>query len=220
MAFDVWFSESSLADSGAIEQTLADLLARDAPDKPEDVDEWKVAYEADGATWLRSTVFGDDKDRVLVKTDGEYTYLLPDIAYHRDKFARGFELLINVWGADHHGYVSRLKNAVQALGHDPDELEIVITQLVSLFKNGEPVRLSKRTGQIVTIDEIVDEIGADSARHHLPAPVDGQPADRRPGRGGQPGHGEPGLLRAVRPRPDPVHRAQGGRAGGRAGPAG
>ncbi|MET0911719.1 MAG: arginine--tRNA ligase [Acidimicrobiales bacterium] len=164
VAFDVWFSESSLADSGAIEQTLADLLARDAPDKPEDADEWKVAYEADGATWLRSTVFGDDKDRVLVKTDGEYTYVLPDIAYHADKFARGFDLLINVWGADHHGYVSRLKNAVQALGHDPDELEIVITQLVSLFKNGEPVRLSKRTGQIVTIDEIVDEIGADSAR--------------------------------------------------------
>src|SRR4029450_7493579 len=111
-----------------------------------------------------STDYGDDKDRVLVKSDGEYTHALADIAYHRDKFARGFELLINVWGADHHGYVRRLKAAVQALGHDPDELEIVITQLVSLFKGGVPLRLSKRTGDLVTIDEILDEVGPDAAR--------------------------------------------------------
>jgi arginyl-tRNA synthetase len=152
ITFDVWFSERSLAESGAIEQTLADLRDRG------------VAYDADGATWLRSSEFGDDKDRVIVKSDGEYTYLLPDIAYHRDKFARGFDLLINVWGADHHGYVPRLKAAVQTLGHDRDALEIVITQLVSLFKSGVPVRLSKRTGNIVTIDEIVDEVGPDAAR--------------------------------------------------------
>ena len=152
ITFDVWFSERSMVETGAIEQALADLRERG------------VAYDQDGATWLRSTDYGDDKDRVLVKSDGEYTYLLPDIAYHRDKFARGFELLVNVWGADHHGYLSRLEAAVQALGHDPDELEIVITQLVNLLKAGRPVRLSKRTGQIVTIDEIVDEVGADSAR--------------------------------------------------------
>jgi arginyl-tRNA synthetase len=152
ISFDVWFSERSMVATGAIEQALDDLRARGA------------AYDQDGATWLRSSDFGDDKDRVLVKSDGEYTYLLPDVAYHRDKFARGFELIINVWGADHHGYVSRLKAAVQALGHDPDELEIVITQLVNLLKDGEPVRLSKRTGHLVTIDEIVDEVGSDSAR--------------------------------------------------------
>jgi len=152
VTFDVWFSERSMVATGAIEQALADLRERGA------------AYDQDGATWLRSSDYGDDKDRVLVKSDGEYTYLLPDIAYHGDKFARGFELLINVWGADHHGYVSRLKAAVQALGHDPDELEIVITQLVNLLKDGEPVRLSKRTGQLVTIDEIVEEVGSDSAR--------------------------------------------------------
>ena len=152
IVFDTYFSECSMVASGAIEQTLADLRDRG------------VAYDQDGATWLRSTDYGDDKDRVLVKTDGEYTYLLPDIAYHRDKFARGFELLINVWGADHHGYVSRLKAAVQALGHDPDELEIVITQLVNLLRAGEPVRLSRRAGNIITLAEILDEVGADSAR--------------------------------------------------------
>ena len=152
VVFDTWFSERSMVASGTIDQTLADLRERGA------------AYEADGATWLRSSDYGDDKDRVLVKTDGEYTYLLPDIAYHRDKFARGFELLINVWGADHHGYVSRLKAAVQSLGHDPDELEIVITQLVNLLRAGEPVRLSRRAGNIITLAEILDEVGADSAR--------------------------------------------------------
>jgi arginyl-tRNA synthetase len=150
--FDTWFSERSLIEDDAIEAALQELRDRG------------VIFEADGAVWLRSTDYGDDKDRVLVKSDGEYTYALPDIAYHRDKFARGFELLINVWGADHHGYVRRLKAAVQALGHDPDELEIVITQLVSLFKGGVPLRLSKRTGDLVTIDEILDEVGPDAAR--------------------------------------------------------
>jgi arginyl-tRNA synthetase len=165
IVFDTYFSERSLVGDGAIEQTLSDLKDRDAPDKPEDEDgDWKVAYEHDGATWLRSTAYGDDKDRVIVKTDGDYTYLLPDIAYHRSKFARGFELLINVWGADHHGYVQRLKAAVATLGHDPDALEIVITQLVSLLRNGEPVRLSRRAGNIITLEEILDEIGPDAAR--------------------------------------------------------
>ena len=150
--FDTWFSESSMVDSGAIDETLADLRAHD------------VAYDDDGATWLRSTNFGDDKDRVLVKTDGELTYLTPDIAYHRDKFARGFDLLIDVWGADHHGYVPRMRAALQALGHDPAAFEVPIVQLVNLVRAGEPVRLSKRAGDIVLLADLLDEVGPDVAR--------------------------------------------------------
>lgn len=150
--FDSWFSEKSMVASGAIDVTLSDLRERG------------VVYELDGATWLRSTDYGDDKDRVLIKSDGEFTYLLPDIAYHRDKFARGYDLLIDVWGADHHGYVPRMKAAMQALGHDPAELECAIIQLVNLLKGGEPVRFSKRAGDIVELSEVLDEVGADAAR--------------------------------------------------------
>jgi len=150
--FDTWFSERSMVDSGAIVQTLADLHARGA------------VYEADGATWLRSSAYGDDKDRVLVKRDGEYTYLLPDIAYHRDKFARGFALLIDVWGADHHGYVPRMRAAMQALGHPVEQFEVAITQLVNLVRGGEPVRLSKRAGDIIELRDVLDEVGPDAAR--------------------------------------------------------
>jgi arginyl-tRNA synthetase len=150
--FDTWFSERSLVESGEVEATLDDLRGHDA------------AYDADGAVWLRTERFGDQKDRVLVKSDGEPTYLLPDVAYHRSKFARGFDLLIDVWGADHHGYVSRLKAAIQALGHDPDELEIILGQLVNLLRSGEPVRMSKRTGDIVELAEVLDEVGPDAAR--------------------------------------------------------
>lgn len=151
VSFDTWFSERTLVESGAIDATLAELRARD------------MAYDHDGATWLRSTQFGDDKDRPLVKSDGEYTYVLPDIAYHRDKFARA-DRLVDVWGADHHGYVPRMKAAVQALGHDPDELECRITQLVNLLDGGEPVRLSKRAGDIIELADVFDEVGADAAR--------------------------------------------------------
>ena len=150
--FDTWFSERSMIESGAIEATLEDLRARG------------YVYDADGAVWLRTTDFGDDKDRVLVKSDGEPTYVLPDIAYHRDKFARGFGLLIDVWGADHHGYQQRLKVGVQALGHDPDELEIILGQFVTLMRGGEEVRLSRRAGNIVTLAEVLDEVGPDAAR--------------------------------------------------------
>jgi arginyl-tRNA synthetase len=150
--FDSWFSERSMVESGAISTTLADLRERG------------VAYDHDGAVWLRSTDFGDDKDRVLVKSDGEFTYLLPDIAYHRDKFGRGYDLLIDVWGADHHGYVPRMKAAMQALGHDPGELECAIIQLVNLIKGGEPVRFSKRAGDIVELADVLDEVGPDAAR--------------------------------------------------------
>ena len=150
--FDNWFSEKSTVASGAIDVTLADLRERG------------VVYEEGGAVWLRSTDYGDDKDRVLIKSDGEFTYLLPDIANHRDKFARGYDLLIDVWGADHHGYVPRMKAAMQSLGHDPAELECAIIQLVNLLKGGEPVRFSKRAGDIVELSEVLDEVGADAAR--------------------------------------------------------
>jgi arginyl-tRNA synthetase len=150
--FDTWFSERSLVDSGAMEATLDDLRSHG------------VVADADGAVWLRSTDFGDDKDRVLIRSDGEPTYLLPDIAYHRDKFARGFDLLIDVWGADHHGYVPRMKAAIQAVGHDPAELEVSIVQLMTLMRDGTVVKLSKRTGDIVELREVIDEVGADAAR--------------------------------------------------------
>ena len=150
--FDTWFSERSMIESGAIEATLDDLRSHG------------VTYEKDGAVWLRTTDFGDDKDRVIVKSDGEPTYALPDIAYHRDKFARGFGLLIDVLGADHHGYAPRLKAGVQALGHDPDELEIVLGQLVKLLRDGQPVRLSRRAGDIVALSDLLDAVGPDVAR--------------------------------------------------------
>ena len=150
--FDHWFSERDMVATGAIERTLEDLRSRG------------VVYDEDGAVWLRSTDYGDDKDRVLVKSDGEYTYLLPDIAYHRDKFARGWDLLVDVLGADHHGYVARMKAAAEALGHRPDDLEMVITQLVRLERDGEEVKISKRSGDLVTLEELIEEIGADAVR--------------------------------------------------------
>ena len=152
IGFEVWFSERTLVEGDAVDATLQDLRDRD------------MAFDEDGAVWLRSTTYGDDKDRVLIKSDGEFTYLLPDIAYHRDKFGRGFDLLIDIWGADHHGYVARMKAAIQALGHDPTELDVQLTQLVSLRRGGEEVRLSKRTGDIIELRELIDEVGADAAR--------------------------------------------------------
>jgi len=154
IAFDVWFSERSMVESGAIADTLDELRAADA------------AFDADGATWLRSTVCGDDKDRVLVKSDGELTYLAPDIAYHRDKFSRS-QRLFNVWGADHHGYVPRMKAAMALLGHDPDELEIAVMQLVDLVRDGCEVKMSGRSGEVIELDWLLDEVGADAARFAL-----------------------------------------------------
>ena len=154
VAFDTWFSEQSLADAGAIEDTLAALDAAGA------------SYESEGARWLRSSDYGDDKDRVMVKSDGDYTYMLPDVAYHRNKLDRaGAEgLLINVLGADHHGYVARMKAALAALGHDPDRLEVEVIQLVRLERDGEEVRLSKRTGDLIELRDVIDEVGADATR--------------------------------------------------------
>ncbi|HWO76992.1 MAG TPA: arginine--tRNA ligase [Bacillus sp. (in: firmicutes)] len=151
--FDVWYSETSLYKNGKIDETLAKLR------------ELGHIYEEDGAVWFRSTQFGDDKDRVLVKNDGTYTYLTPDIAYHEDKFARGFETLINIWGADHHGYIPRMKAAMEALGHNPDDLEVEVIQLVHLYKNGEKMKMSKRTGKAVTMRELVEEVGLDAVRY-------------------------------------------------------
>jgi len=152
VTYDTWFSERSLLTSGAIDATLADLRARG------------VVYDAADAVWLRTTDFGDDKDRVLVKSDGEPTYLLPDIAYHRDKYARGWELLVDVWGADHHSHVARMKAALQALGHDPSDFEVTLTQLVKLERGGEEVKISKRTGDIIELRDLLDEVGPDAVR--------------------------------------------------------
>lgn len=151
--FDVWYSETSLYHNGKIDRALEALRKADH------------IYEEDGATWFRSTAFGDDKDRVLIKNDGSYTYLTPDIAYHQDKLERGFEKLINVWGADHHGYIPRMKAAIQALGYKEDTLEVEIIQLVHLFKDGEKMKMSKRTGKAVTMRELTEEVGLDAVRY-------------------------------------------------------
>ena len=121
-------------------------------------------YEKDGARWLKSTDYGDDKDRVVIRDNGVPTYLAADIAYHRDKFRRKFDRIINIWGADHHGYVCRVKAAVSALGYDPDALEVLLLQMVSLYRNGQLVKMSKRTGESVTLAELIEEVGTDAAR--------------------------------------------------------
>ncbi|RAS86735.1 arginine--tRNA ligase [Priestia endophytica] len=151
--FDVWYSETSLYQNGKIDDALETLKEQDH------------VYEEEGATWFRSTTFGDDKDRVLIKNDGSYTYLAPDIAYHQDKLKRGFNKLINVWGADHHGYIPRMKAAIQALGYDKDTLEVEIIQLVHLYKDGEKMKMSKRTGKAVTMRDLVEEVGLDATRY-------------------------------------------------------
>ncbi|MFK3960967.1 arginine--tRNA ligase [Pseudalkalibacillus hwajinpoensis] len=151
--FDVWFSETSLYKSSKIDDVLAKLNERGE------------TFEQDGATWFRSTTYGDDKDRVLIKGDGSYTYLTPDIAYHQDKLSRGFDKLINIWGADHHGYIPRMKAAIEALGYKREQLEVEIIQMVNLFKDGEKMKMSKRTGKAVTLRELMDEVGIDAMRY-------------------------------------------------------
>jgi arginyl-tRNA synthetase len=153
VGFDVWYSETSLYESGQVEQGLEALKATGH------------VYEEEGATWLSTMTFGDDKNRVLVKNDGSYTYLTPDIAYHRDKFSRGFDQMINIWGADHHGYIPRVKAAMAALGNDPNKLTVLIAQMVSLFQNGEKMKMSKRTGKAVTMEDLMDEVGIDAIRY-------------------------------------------------------
>ncbi|MEI3604255.1 arginine--tRNA ligase [Pseudogracilibacillus sp. SE30717A] len=151
--FDNWFSEMSLYKNDKIKETL------------EQLDQKGYIYEDEGATWFRSTDFGDDKDRVLIKRDGSYTYLTPDIAYHKDKLERGFDKVINIWGADHHGYVNRMSAAIQALGYSTEKFGVNIIQLVNLFENGEKVRMSKRTGKAVALRELMDDVGVDAVRY-------------------------------------------------------
>jgi len=151
--FDVIFLESRLYEEKLIEQTLADLAKR------------QYTYEQDGALWLKSTAFGDDKDRVLRKSDGTYTYLMPDIAYHRHKRERGFERAIDIWGADHHGYVARVQAAMHALGYPADFFRAELVQLVRVMRGGEEMRFSKRTGEFVSLRDLVQETGVDAARY-------------------------------------------------------
>jgi len=168
--FDVWFSERTLHAPGpngepsAIERGIETLR------------EAGYIYELDGALWFRTTDFGDDKDRVLKKADGDYTYFAADIAYHANKFDRGFDRVIDLWGADHHGYVKRMLAGAAALGH-PGKLDMVIGQLVNLFRNGEAVRMSKRTGEMVTFEELLDDVGPDAARYFFLRRSTDQPLD-------------------------------------------
>jgi arginyl-tRNA synthetase len=150
--FDTWFSERTLHERGDVARVLADLRARG------------VLYEQDGATWLRATDFGDPRDRVLVKSDGATTYLCNDLAYHRSKIERGWEHLIDIWGADHHGQVKSLQSGMEALGYPEGEPEVLLGQLVKLVKDGNPVRISKRTGNVITLADILDDVDPDVAR--------------------------------------------------------
>jgi arginyl-tRNA synthetase len=165
VSFDVWTSEASLYEGGDLEWRgfhgeVGKALAQ--------MDGEGHLHDADGAVWLRTTDYGDDKDRVLVRQSGLPTYFLSDIAYHRDKMDRGFEHLIDVWGADHHGYVPRMKAMFAALPpHDPDRLELIIGQLVNLRESGESKRMSKRKGDIVTVDDLMEAIGVDAVRFHM-----------------------------------------------------
>lgn len=151
--FDVWTSEQALRDAGKVDTAL-EILEQNG-----------YTYEQDGALWFRTTDFGDDKDRVLRKQDGSLTYLVPDIAYHNDKCERGFDKLVDFFGADHHGYIPRLKASMAAMGNDPDKLDVDIIQMVRLVRNGEEVKMSKRLGNAWTIMDLVDLVGVDAARY-------------------------------------------------------
>ncbi len=152
VTFDHWFSERTLHPDAV--RAAVKILQ----------DNGNI-YEKDGALWLRSTAYGDDKDRVVIRDNGVPTYLAADIAYHHNKFERGFDRLINIWGADHHGYVCRVKAAMKALGHDPEKLTVLLLQMVALYRGGELVKMSKRTGQSVTLNELMEEVGTDAARY-------------------------------------------------------
>lgn len=151
--YDVWFSEKLLHESGAVSAVLDELRDKG------------YIYENEGALWLKTTAFGDEKDEVVVRGNGTPTYFAADIAYHKNKFDRGFAWVINIWGADHHGHVKRLKGAMQALGHEPGKLDIVIMQLVRLFRGGEIIRMSKRSGEFITLEDLMGEVGRDAARY-------------------------------------------------------
>jgi len=152
ISFDSYVSERELRERGEVEKTIEFFRSRE------------LIYPEEGALWFRSTQFGDDKDRTVIKSDGDLTYFASDMAYHRNKIGRGFKRLINVWGADHHGYVPRLKAAIKALGYDPEILQVVLVQMVHLTRGGEPVRMGKRLGEFVSLSEVLEEVGKDAAR--------------------------------------------------------
>jgi arginyl-tRNA synthetase len=153
--FQSWFSEASLLTSHAVECVLDELKSR------------ALLFEQEGAWWFRSSKFGDEKDRVVKKQDGEYTYLASDIAYHWDKLQRGYDVLIDVWGADHHGYIPRMQAVMKAYGHQKDRLQVILVQLVKLLRAGMEVKMSKRTGEFITMREVIDEVGADAAKFYF-----------------------------------------------------
>ncbi len=150
--YDIWFSEKALHQENKINEVLKSLETKG------------YIYESEGAWWFKSTLFGDEKDEVVMRSNGLPTYFAADIAYHKDKFDRGFNKVINIWGADHHGHVARMKGAVKALGYDPENLDILLMQLVRLYRGGNIVKMSKRTGTLVTLDELIEEVGKDAAR--------------------------------------------------------
>ncbi len=152
VSFDRWFSEKSLFEDGDVDASLEELRSKD------------IAYRKDGALWFKASEFGDEKDRVMIKEDGSTTYFASDIAYHRNKFKRGFEKVINIWGADHHGYVPRLKAMLKAFDEPEDALEVILVQMVNLLRQGRPVSMSTRSGEFVTLKEVLDEVGKDAAR--------------------------------------------------------
>jgi arginyl-tRNA synthetase len=152
VTFDNWFSEQSLFESGKVTSVIDDLHER------------KIIYKKEGALWFKTSDFGDEKDRVVVRKNGRTTYFASDIAYHQDKLDRGFERLIDVWGADHHGYVPRVTASIEAAGHNKNRLDIILVQLVNLLRHGEPVAMSTRAGEFVTLRDVIDEVGRDAAR--------------------------------------------------------
>lgn len=165
VTFDVWFSEQSLYDTGTIDKVIKDFQQRGS------------VYEQDGALWFATSAFGDEKDRVVVRNNGLTTYFASDIAYHQDKYARGFDRVIDVWGADHHGYIARVTAAVEASGYRRDQFHVILVQLVNLLRGGEPVAMSTRAGEFVTLRDVVEEVGTDAARfiflsRHYESPLD------------------------------------------------
>lgn len=163
--FNKWFSEQSLYDSGMVDSVISDFKKK------------KIVYEKDGALWFKTSDFGDEKDRVVVKKNGEKTYFASDIAYHQEKYERGFDLVIDVWGADHHGYIPRMSASVQASGRDKNQFHVILVQLVNLLRGGEPVAMSTRAGEFVTLKDVISEVGSDAARfifltRHYDSPLD------------------------------------------------
>jgi arginyl-tRNA synthetase len=150
--FDNWYSEQGLYDRNLVDSELATLKQKG------------LSFEQDGALWLRTTEYGDDKDRVLIKSDGSYTYFASDVAYHMEKFERGFDRVIDVWGADHHGYIPRMKAVLAGLGHPPEDLEVLLIQMVNLLRDGQPFIMGKRSGNFITLREVIEEVGRDACR--------------------------------------------------------